>query len=86
VTDKELEVQANDSSADRNQLVGELSEDLAVAIQEFVERHPHSEPRRIRRALRLVERQLGVGWPRVGPMLRLAAAFVAGWVTGALLR
>jgi hypothetical protein len=40
----------------RESKVRELSEDIRVAILEFLERHPRTSPDEIRQAMRVVER------------------------------
>jgi hypothetical protein len=57
--------------------VDELSEDIDVAILEFVERHPDTGPRRIRQAMRLLERRSD-NRRRVASALSLLGAFVGG--------
>lgn len=70
----------------RATVVDELSEDLDVAIREFLERHPHTSRRRIRQAIRLVERQAIAGpLHRVTPAVALLAAFAAGMAFGLTL-
>jgi len=67
-------------------LVDELSEDLDVAIREFLERHPCTSARRIRQAIRLLERgTLGGRTRRVAASLALLAAFGLGVVLGLLV-
>jgi len=62
--------------------VEELGEDLVVAIREFSERHPGTEPREIRQALHLVASQTPGGRPRFGSPLTTLVAFGAGLVVG----
>jgi hypothetical protein len=70
----------------RSNPVEELSEDLDVAIGEFLERHPRTSPRRIRQAIQLVERRADGGLVRrVAPGLALLAALVVGVVLGLIL-
>jgi len=70
----------------RIQLVDELSEDLDVAVREFLERHPGTSPNRIRTAMRLAERRTRGGrLQRVAPVLALITAFVIGLMFGFVL-
>lgn len=62
--------------------VEELREDLDVAIQEFLERHPQTSPRRIREAMRLAERSACSRDRRMVFGLALLAAFVVGVALG----
>ena len=67
--------------------VDELREDLDVAIQEYLERHPNTPARHIRQALRLTERSaVGARDPRTILGLVLLTAFVGGLALGLLLR
>ena len=75
----------NDATPSR--LVDELAEDLVVAIREFSERHPDTEPRRIRRALRLVERGMqGRRLRHLGSAVALLVALLSGVAVGLALR
>lgn len=47
-----------DSASETRRPVQELGEDLAVAILEYLDRHPHTSTREIHRALRLVKRRV----------------------------
>lgn len=78
---------ANDSTRSRRpRLVDELSEDLDVAIREFLERNPRASARRIRQAIRLVERRTDGGpLRRVAAALVVLAAFAIGVALGLLL-
>lgn len=70
----------------RPRLVDELNEDLDVAIREFSDRHPSTSARRVRQALRLVERGLpGRRTRRVAAFFAMLAAFGVGVVLGLLV-
>lgn len=72
--------------SDGNHLVDELSEDLDVAIREFLDRHPGTSPHRIHKALEMMERRTGSGRiRRLVPLLALLAAFTVGLTLGLLL-
>jgi hypothetical protein len=67
-------------------LVTELSEDLDVAIREFLERHPSTGARRVRQAIHRVERGLPGGRTRrVAALFAMLAAFGVGVVLGLLV-
>jgi len=64
-------------------LVEDLHEDLDVAIREFLDRHPCAGTRRVRQAIRIVERGLPGGRVRrLAALLAQLAVFVAGLVLG----
>jgi hypothetical protein len=64
-------------------LVNELTEDLDVAIREFLERHPSTSTRRVRQAIQRVERGLhGGGTRRVAALVAMLVAFALGVVLG----
>ncbi len=66
--------------------VDELREDLDVAIEEFLERHPRTSPRRVRTALRKTERSAGGSRDgRLARALALLAAFAVGLGLGVML-
>ena len=73
------------SSTGRKHLVAELSEDLDVAIREFLERNPGTSPQRIRSAMRRVERRTVGGRLRGAAALACLAAFVVGMTIGLML-
>jgi ribosomal 50S subunit-associated protein YjgA (DUF615 family) len=67
-------------------LVDELSEDLDVAIREFLERNPETSRRRIRQAIRAMEqRERGGPFRRLHPALALLAVFTVGVTLGLML-
>lgn len=68
-------------------LVDELSEDLDVAIREFLERHPSTSTRQVRRAILRMERGLhGSRTRRVAALFAMLVVFGVGVVLGFLLR
>lgn len=70
----------------QHHLVAELSEDLDVAIREFLERHPGTSACRIRQAIRLLERdQPGGGTRRLAVLFAVSAVFAVGLVLGMLV-
>jgi hypothetical protein len=64
--------------------VEELCEDIDVAIQEFLERHPRTNPQQIRRAMRVVGRDACGADRRGRRVLALAMAFLLGVGLGAV--
>lgn len=74
------------AASGRNHVVDELSEDLDVAIREFLERYPGTSPQRIRTAMRLAERRNDGGrFGRAAPAIALIAVFVVGIALGLML-
>jgi hypothetical protein len=65
--------------------VDELSEDIDVAIREFLERHPRTNPEQIRRAMRVVGRDACGADRRTRRAFALAMAFLLGVGLGAVL-
>ncbi len=64
-------------------LVNELTEDLDVAIREFLERHPSTSTGRVRQAIRRVERGLHGGRiRRVAAVVAMLVAFAMGVALG----
>lgn len=67
-------------------LVAELSEDLDVAVREFLERHPGTSACRVRQAIRHLERgQPGGRTRRLAALFAVLAVFAAGLVLGMLV-
>jgi hypothetical protein len=64
--------------------IDELSEDIDVAIREFLERHPRTNPEQIRRAMRVVEGEACEADGRARWVLALALAFLLGVGFGAV--
>jgi len=66
--------------------VDELCEDIDVAIREFLERYPQTDRRRIRQAIRRVERSADGGSMRwLAAVLSLLAAVAVGLALGLAL-
>lgn len=64
--------------------IEELSEDIDVAIREFLERHPHTNPQQVQQAMLVVERD-ACGAGRRAPRIReMFVAFLLGFGAGAL--
>jgi len=63
--------------------IEELSEDIDVAIWEFLERHPRTNPQQIRRAVRCARRDACGADRRVTRVLALVIAFLLGLGLGA---
>jgi hypothetical protein len=71
------------TETDRQHLVDELSEDLDVAIREFLERNPRTGSPAIRKAIRLAGRRAdGGALRRAAPFFAVLAALVLGFVLG----
>jgi hypothetical protein len=65
--------------------IEELSEDIDVAIREFLERHPHTNPHQIRRAMLVVGRDACGAGRRAPRVLGLVIAFLLGVGLGAAI-
>lgn len=65
--------------------VEELSEDIDVAIREFLERHPHTRARQIQRAMLVAGRGACGPDRRARRALALVLAFLVGAGFGAVL-
>ncbi len=63
--------------------IEELSEDIDVAIREFLERHPHTNPQQIRRAVQCVGRDACGADRRAPRVLALVIALLLGVGLGA---
>lgn len=65
--------------------IEELCEDIDVAILEFLERHPHTDRRQIREALRVVGRRACGAERRARRALAIVLVFMLGTGLGAVL-